>query len=163
MTPHDDPWSDPDPDACDIAWLVDATGPDHDLPAVPGDVLHGTGDLVAALLTLVGPERGGPPALWFLLLDEQDRLLPFVLPVADVPLRADAAVARQLVLALGAVLDTEAPGGSVVVGLVRASGGDRGTFESAWTPVLRASARDQGVRVRAVVAVGAGRARVLEW
>ena len=51
----------------------------------------------------------------------------------------------------------------MVVGLVRAAGGDRGAFETSWLPALRQAADDAGVRVWAVVALGASRARVLEW
>jgi len=63
---------------------------------------------------------------------------------------------------LASVLRSEG-GGSVVVGLVRAAGGDRGAFETSWVPVLRRAADDAGVRVWAVVALGENRARVLEW
>ena len=94
-------------------------------------------DALAVLLDLVGPERAGAPALWFVLLDAQDRTAPaVVLPISDVPMRADRAVARRLVARprLGPALD-DAPGGSVVVGLVRAAGGDLGAFEASWVAV----------------------------
>jgi hypothetical protein len=168
MTDHrwfDEDWDDSDED--DLWDVVPATvgtdGPDDDLPDPPGAALRSGTDALAVLLDLVGPERAGPPALWFVLLDAQDRTLPLVLPVVDVPMRADRAVARRLVAVLDAVLRSDAPGGSVVVGLVRAAGGDLGGYEAQWVPVLRAAADDAGVRLWAVVAIGASRARVLEW
>jgi hypothetical protein len=177
MSDHDDHWFahafEPDDDAdpagglhdgwADEPWVVEAHGPDDDLPRLPVDALHGHGDVLAVLLHLVGPERAGPPALWFLLLDDEDRCLPLVLPVNDVPLRADPAVAAQVMTGLASVLEREAPGGSLVVACVRAGGGDRGAFESSWAAALREAADDRGLRVRAVAALGANRARVLEW
>ncbi len=143
-------------------WWLDGDGPDDDLPDPPGMPLRSASDALAVMLDLVGPERAGPAALWFVLLDEQDRTLPVVLPITDVPLRADPLVCRQLMHVLASVLDTDGQGGSVVVGLVRAAGGDRGRFEESWVPALRQAADDAGVRVRAVLALGASRARVLE-
>lgn len=155
----DEDWDDDEHDL----WGVDADGPDHDLPGPPGAALRSGGDALAVLLDLVGPERAGPPALWFVLLDAHDHTLPVVLPITDVPLRADRSVARRLMDVLDSVLAAEATGGSVVVGLVRAAGGDRGAFEAAWVPALRDAADDAGVRIWAVVAIGESRARVLEW
>jgi hypothetical protein len=165
MTEHgwfEDDWDD-DEDWDDEPWLGDGDGPDHDLPDPPGARLGSGGDALAVLLDLVGPERAGPAALWFVVLDAADRTLPLVLPITDVPLRADTHVAHQLMRVLASVIDADAPGGSVVVGLVRAGGGDRGSFEASWVPALRTAADDAGVRVWAVLALGASRARVLEW
>ena len=153
---EDDAWA-------DEPWGVDDGGPDHDLPDPPGARLGSAADALAVVLDLVGPERAGPPALWFVLLDGDDRTLPVVLPITDVPLRADRAVARQLMRVLASVLRAAGEGGSVVVGLVRAAGGDRGAFETSWLPALREAADDAGVRVWAAVALGESRARVLEW
>jgi hypothetical protein len=147
----------------EVPWTLDPDGPDDDLPDPPGGVLRSGGDALAVLLPLVGPERAGPPALWFLLLDASDRSIPVVLPITDVPSRADPAVARRLAFVLADVLASDAPGGSVVIGLVRAAGGDRGAFEASWVPALREAADDVGLRIWAVLAVGESRARVLEW
>jgi hypothetical protein len=84
------------------------------------------------LLHVVGPEREGRPALWFLVLDADDRVLPLVLPVSDLPTVADRVVAANLVHVLASVLENDAPGGSVVVGYVRRGGGARGAFEAGW-------------------------------
>ena len=136
---------------------------DDDLLDPPGGALRSGSDALAVLLDLVGPERAGAPALWFVLLDAAGPDRPSVLPIVDVPVRADRAFAGRLVAVLGSVLRSDAPGGSVVVGLVRAAGGDLGAFEAQWVPVLRDAADDHGVRLWAVVAIGACRARVLEW
>lgn len=163
MTEHgwfDEDWDDDE----DGLWAVPvAIGLTHDLPAAPGAALRSGSDALAVLLDLVGPERAGAPALWFVVLDAADRIVPVVLPVVDVPVRADRTVARRLAGVLDAVLRADAPDGSVVVGLVRAAGGDLGAFEAQWVPALRDAADDAGVRLWAVVAIGESRARVLEW
>lgn len=140
-----------------------APGPDDDLPAVPARPLRGVGELLEVMLALVGPERAGPPALWLVLLDAHGTMLPVVLPLVGVPLRPDPREVRQIVLAMADILTHDAPGGSlaVAVAVVRAAGGDRGSFERAWENALRSAADDHGVRVSAVVAVGEHRARVL--
>ncbi|MDC7122699.1 hypothetical protein OMK64_14270 [Cellulomonas fimi] len=154
---HGDDWS-------DVPWLLDPAVPgDGGLPRVPTRPLRAHEDVLDLLLEVVGPERAGPPALWFVLLDADDRCLPVVLPLAEVPLTASPGVAAHVMHVLASVLDRDAPGGSVLVGLVRASGGDRGTFETSWAPVLRDAADEHGARIRAVAAIGASRARVIEW
>jgi len=145
-------------------WWYDATGPDDDLPDAPLSPLTSPTATLDAVLALVGPERAGPPAIWLLPLDAERHVLPFVLPVAEVLDRADERVAARLMGAIAAVLEAAAPGGgAVAVGLVRAAGGDRGGFETSWAAALRDAADDLGVEVHAVVAIGSGRARVLEW
>ena len=124
MTEHgwfDEDWDDSDEDDLwdVLPGTVGMDGPDHDLPDPPGAALRSGTDALAVLLDLVGPERAGSPALWFVLLDAQDRTIPLVLPIVDVPMRADRAVARRLVAVLDSVLRSDAPGGSVVVGRVR--------------------------------------------
>lgn len=154
---HGDDWS-------DVPWLLDPALPgDGGLPRVPTRPLREHDDVLDLLLQLVGPERAGPPALWFVLLDADDWCLPVVLPLAEVPLTASPGVAAHVMHVLASVLDRDAPGGSVLVGLVRAAGGDRGAFETSWAPVLRDAADEQGARIRAVAAIGASRARVIEW
>lgn len=138
-----------------------ATGPDHDLPQIPPHPLRDVDDLLEVVLSLVGPERAGPPALWVVVLDADGMMLPAVLPLVGVPLRPDPVQVRQVVLAMGDIVGHDAPGGSIAVALVRAAGGDRGAFERAWEHALRSACDDQGVRLSAVVAVGEHRARVL--
>lgn len=168
MTEHgwfDEDWDDGDDDGLweTVSDAVGADGLAHDLPAPPGAALRSGSDALAVLLDLVGPDRAGQPALWFVLLDAEDRTLPVVLPIVDVPVRPDRAVARRLMYVLDGYLRSDAPGGSVVVGLVRAAGGDLGAFEALWVPALREASDDVGLHLWAVVAIGESRARVLEW
>ena len=110
----------------DTAWS--APGPDDDLSALPSHPLLDDSDLLDAVLALVGPERASPPALWLLLLDADARPLPVVLPLVGIPLQPEPRDVRQVMVAIGDVLAHDAPGGSLVVAVVRAAGGDRGSF-----------------------------------
>jgi hypothetical protein len=159
-----------DPD--DDLWPhLEDTGPDDDLADASGRLQAGgtlarADDVLDLLLPLIGPERAGPMALWCALVDEHDRTLPAVMPIADVPLRPDIELVRRLVGQLGEVLDDlydQGGTGGVVFAVVRRSGGDRGAVELAWVDALRLATADAGVRLRAVAAVGRDRARVLQW
>ncbi|GEA88754.1 hypothetical protein [Cellulomonas cellasea] len=136
--------------------------PPHEAPDEVGRTLESADDALALLLGLVGRDRSGPPALWFVLLDAHDRVLPVVLPIPEVPLVADPVVASNLVHVLASVLAHDAPGGSLLVAYVRRGGGDRGAFESGWSRVLHEEAMRAGVRIRAEAAVGQDRARVVD-
>ena len=134
--------------------------PDVPVPDVPSEPLPHDEALLAAVLRLVGAARAGTPATWVFLLDTEHRMLPVVLPLADLPLQADPVLVRQLMVAVSDILLHHAPGGSIVLAFVRAAGGDRGSFERAWEWSLTTEAADQGVPVRALLAVGEHRARV---
>src|SRR6478735_4515997 len=157
-------------DAPDPWPRLDDAGPDDDLADMPallpaGGTLARADDVLDFLLPLIGPERAGPMALWCALVDEHDRTLPAVMPLADVPLRPDVVLVRRLVGQLGEVLDElydQGGAGGVVFAVVRRSGGDRGEVELAWVEALRRATDDAGVRLRAVAAVGRDRARVLQ-
>lgn len=138
-----------------------APGPDDDLPVLPSYPMRDAHDVLALMLSLVGPERAGPPALWLVVLDADGMVLPVVLPLTGIPLHPDPVHVRQVVVAMGDIVDHDAPGGSVAVAIVRAAGGDRGALERTWEHALRTAADDRGVRLGAVVAVGEHRARVL--
>lgn len=153
--------ADPGDDPADEPWLDGGTGTDDDFPPTAGRTLEDGRDALDVLLRVVGPERDGPPALWFLVLDATDRVLPLVLPIAEVPTVPDAVVAANLVHVLASVLEHDAPGGSVVVGYVRRGGGDRGAFEAGWSSALHMSAQQEVVRIRAEAAIGRDRARIL--
>ncbi len=159
---HDDDavWSLEDPPV----W--DADGPDDDLLPVslPGTALARPGDALAVLLALAGPERRGPLAVWIVLVDEHDRCLPIVLPVSEIPGLPDRDEAHGMFELLGSVLHAEGhPDGGVVAGIVRSGGGDRGATEDAWRVALEAGAAAAGVRLLGVAAIGAARARMLQW
>lgn len=141
--------------------LPDDSGPDDDLPSAPGAPLRAPEDVLAVLLDLVGPERGGPPALWVLFLDPEHRMLPAVLPISELPTVPHPALVDAVVQVMVSVLHHEAPGGSVALGLVRAEGGEEGQHEASWSSALRTAAAEAGVPVRLVAALGRDRARVL--
>lgn len=167
---EDDDWLDEEWDtqlrAGRGAWEAldwDDDGPDDDLPPPPGGPVGTPDDALGVLLGLVGYERSGEPALWFVLLDAGGYTLPVALPISDVAMRAEPEVVSGILHVLGSVLDEYAPGGSVLVGLVREAGGDRGLFEASWAGALREGADEAGVRVSGFAAIGADRARMLEW
>ncbi|RHA40706.1 hypothetical protein [Cellulomonas rhizosphaerae] len=142
---------------------LDDDGPDDDLPLPPGEVLVCPADVLEFMLPLIGPERAGPMALWCALVDHEDRTLPLVMPISDVPMRPDPELVTSLVGQLREVLQDRVPDGGLVFAVVRRTGGDRGGVEVAWCAALMAAAEHAGVRVRAVAAVGRDRARVLQW
>lgn len=158
----DGSWAaDPDGDLADDSRLDGSTGTEDDALPVTGRILDDGRDALDVLLRVVGPECDGPPALWFLVLDATDRVLPLVLPIAEVPIVPDAVVCANLVHVLASVLEHDAPGGSVVVGYVRRGGGDLGPFEAGWSAALQVSAQREVVRIRAEAAIGRDRARIL--
>jgi hypothetical protein len=113
------------------------------------------------LLDLVGPERDGPRALWVVFLDAGDRALPLAMPITDLPTIVDRRKVATLAGTLRTLVDQNAPGGCVAFGLVRRGGGDRGTFEVGWADALRDAMGAVDVPIRAVVAIGRDRSRVL--
>ncbi|MCC2317496.1 hypothetical protein [Cellulomonas chengniuliangii] len=117
--------------------------------------------LLEALLGALGGRRGGPAALWFLVLDAEDRPLPVVLPIEHATIAPSRTVGLLLVRVLASVVEHAAPGGSVVIGYVRDEGGAVGAFERGWSRLLRALAAHEGLRIRAEVAVGPRRAGVV--
>ncbi|MDM7831171.1 hypothetical protein [Cellulomonas edaphi] len=141
------------------------SGPDDDLAVSPGGPLRGPDDVLDFLLRLIGPERAGRMALWCALVDDDDRTLPIVLPVSDIPVRPDTEMLAILVAQLGELLreHVHADDGGLVFGLVRRTGGDRGEVELSWSAALRHAADRAGVRLRAVAVIGRDRARVLQW
>lgn len=136
--------------------------PAHEALDAAGRTLESVDEALALLLGLVGRDRSGPPALWFAVVDAQDRVLPVVLPIPEVPVIADPVVAANLVHVLASVLEHDAPGGAVLVAYVRRGGGDRGAFEGGWSRALRDEASRAGVRIRVEAAIGQDRARVLD-
>jgi len=134
----------------------DASGPDDDRDAIAG--LIGTrittpAQAGTALQVLVGPEAAGPPALWCVFLDPDDRLLPLLLTVDEQPDADLDSFAAWLAAELARLLDDNAPGGSVVVALV----GDRDEdvcHELEWAYAMGRAAEHAGVPLDTVLTVG---------
>jgi hypothetical protein len=134
---------------------------DDDRVPLPWSVLCTAQEIHEHLVALVGPERDGPRALWVIFLDEDDRALPLVIPIGNVPTMVNRAMVANLAASLRTLVDENAPGGGVAFGLVRRGGGDRGTFEAGWSAALHEAMDAVDLQVRAVVAIGRDRSRVL--
>lgn len=158
MTTFDNTWDD---DYLDDDDDDDPFGDETGWTPRPGTLLCTDEDVHAHLLAMVGPERDGPRALWVLFLDDEERALPLVIPISDLPTVVDRAMVTNLAGVLRTLVDENARGGCVAFGLVRRTGGDRGTFEAGWSDALREAMADVGVPVRAIVAIGRDRSRVL--
>lgn len=161
--------------AHDIAGERDAHSPDPDpgrlppsgafsdrhSPGLPGTRLLSEGQVLDHLVGLVGAEAGGPESLWFTFLSDDDRILPVAVPCEDLPSFPDPATVRALSALVAEVVDESFPGATVLVAVVRASGGDYGAHERRWAGALWRAAEADGWVVRAVAAVGVERARLL--
>lgn len=134
---------------------------DRHSPRPAGDYLSTTATMVDHLVGLIGPEVTGPPSVWIAFLDEDDRVLPVAVPVDDLPSFPDTETVANLSALVRAVLAENFPRARVLGAVVRADGGDYGAFERRWAGALWRAAEIDGWPVRAVVAVGEGRARVL--
>ncbi|NMR21512.1 hypothetical protein [Cellulomonas fimi] len=168
MTTIDDSWDDDHPLDCrelDDGELDDEYAEVLELPRAPlprpGAVLASEDEVHRHLLALVGPECDGPRSLWILLLDATHRVQPLVIPLDDLPVMPDEQLVSNLATMLRSLLEGHLPGGSVAFGLVRSAGGDRGASEGRWSRALRAAMSSTEVPVRAVVAIGRDRSRVL--
>ncbi len=128
---------------------------------VPGVLLGTDEDVHQHLLAMVGPERDGPRALWVVFLDDAERAMPLVIPIGDLPTMVDRVMVANLAGILRVLVDENAPGGCVAFALVRRAGGDRGTYEVGWSDALREAMSCVGLPVRAIVAIGRDRSRVL--
>jgi len=161
MTISDDSWDD--------YYLDDDEEDDDDdefaagsrWPRPPGVMLETDEEVHEHLLDLIGAERHGPRALWVLLLDEEDQALPMVIPIDDLPTMVDLAMVANLAGILQTMLEENAPGGSVAFALVRPGGGDRGAYEVSWSWALTEAMAEVEVPIRAIVAVGRDRSRLL--
>ncbi len=134
----------------------DANGPDDDLADVAslvGTPVRTPDQAARVLQTLVGPEAAGPPALWCVLLDADDRLLPLVLAISDRPVTVTDGFARFLADDLATVLEEHAVGGSVVAALVGDVEEDV-CDQLTWVVELERATHGAGVPLSAIVAIG---------
>lgn len=134
----------------------DADGPDDDLAdlaALVGTRIASPAAAARLVQDLVGPEAYGPPALWCVLLDADDRVLPLVLAISERPLVVSDGFAQYLADDLAAVLEQHAVGGSVVVALV-GDGDEDVCGQLSWVVELERTLGGAGVPMHAIVAVG---------
>lgn len=134
---------------------------DRHSPRSAGTPLCTPSMMLDHLVGLVGPEVGGPPSVWISFLDDADRVLPVAVPVEDLPSLPDARTLADLSALVRGVVAENFPGASVIVAVVRADGGDHGAHERRWAGALWRVSDADGWPVRAMVAIGEGRARVL--
>lgn len=134
---------------------------DRHSPRAAGAHLATTATMLDHLVGLIGPDVTGPPSIWIAFLDEDDRVLPVAMPVDDLPSFPDTATVTNLSALVRAVLAENFPGARVLGAVVRADGGDYGAHERRWAGALWRAAEVDGWPVRALVAVGEARARVL--
>lgn len=148
-------WEDED-DGDDDLW--DEDDPDWDAPF---PVVRTDEEVLAHTCALVAGDRDGPFAVWVMFLDGDGTVLPVTMPIDGPPPRPPAHEVDGLLSGIHHVLEEATRDGSAVVALVRRGGGDRSDLELAWTRALTESADRAEVRLRAVVAVGRARARIL--
>lgn len=113
------------------------------------------------MVGLVGPESAGPASVWISFVTADDRILPVAIPVEELPTLPDARTMEGLSELVRRVVAESFPGAGALVAVVRAGGGDYGAHERRWAGALWRAADTGGWTVRAMVAVGDGRARVL--
>ena len=116
--------------------------------------------LLATTVALIGPVEG-PTSLWFFLVEPSGALSPLIVPFDGLPRNPEPLLVDRLVHGLGDELTGAVPGSELVLALVRAAGGDRGTVERSWSEALRRAATSRHVPLREILAVGADRARFL--
>ncbi|WP_413450114.1 hypothetical protein AA0Y32_05525 [Georgenia phoenicis] len=99
--------------------------------------------------------------VWLIVLDEHGWTTKDAAELLDMPPRPPETGVHSLLGRISTELEERVPGCSVVVAIASPDGGDRSTRELTWAWALLDAARDHGLPVRGVVAVGAHRARLL--
>lgn len=116
----------------------------------PGDRLPDDESLLAWARFLHQQVDARRVSLWITFLDADDRTLPVVVPIDDVPTSPDDEIVTNLVGVLRDVLDDQAPGGSAVLMLERPGTAAVTAGDGLWFSALHACAARSGVRLRGV-------------
>lgn len=145
------------------AWEVPPTEKlsDRHSPGRPGSVLASPEQMLDHLVGLIGPEAAGPASVWISFVTPDDRILPVAIPVEELPSLPDAGTMDGLSALVRRVVAENFPGAGALVAVVRSGGGDYGAHERRWAGALWRAADTGGWSVRAIAAIGDGRARVL--
>lgn len=126
--------------------MVTITGgtPEYDLLAS----LDTDADVLDRIGHVISDDARFDRSLWLFFLSADAVQLPVVVPIDDVPASPGAGDAESICEVTARVLEDAAPGGSVVVTLVRDS--ERGVADSdrQWLTALRAAAVRTGVHLR---------------
>jgi hypothetical protein len=102
-----------------------------------GMIIRTNADLVAFWTTLMGPGQFGQRSLWLVFLDEQNRTLPIVVPIDDVPAEPDALMISNLAKIV-AELASNGDAASVVLLLSRPGADVVTAADRRWATVLGA-------------------------
>lgn len=127
----------------------------------PGDRLRDDESLLAWARFLHQQVDVRKVSLWITFLDADDRTLPVVVPIDDVPTSPDDEIVTNLVDVLRDVLDDQAPGGSAVLMLERPGTDAVTAGDGWWFSALHACAARSGVRLRGVFLATGRRVRPL--
>jgi hypothetical protein len=126
--------------------MMTTTGgtPDYDLlPPLDTDA-----DVLDRVDQLIGQDARRDRSLWVFFLTADAVQLPVVVPIDDVPAYPAPGAAGPICEVTARVLDDAAPGGSVVITLVRDNGPDVTESDQQWLTALRAAAARTGVHLR---------------
>lgn len=125
---------------------------------VPGDRIHDDEALLAFATQLGRELDDGKRTLALAWLDADDHLLPVVVPIDDIPEVPDDEFAPGLAMVMGAAVEEHAPGGSVVLILIRGGSTTVTAADRAWNRML---CSQDSARVRAVFVAAGGTVRPL--
>ena len=125
---------------------------------VPGDRVHDDEALLALATQLARELDDGKRTLALAWLDADDHLLPVVVPIDDIPEVPDEESAPGLAMVMGAAVEEHAPGGSVVLILIRGGSTAVTAADRAWNRLLRSQ---HSARVRAMFVAAGGTVRPL--
>lgn len=105
-------------------------------------------DVIDRVDQLIDPGERRDRSLWLFFLTADAIQLPVVVPIDDMPASPDPGTADGICHVIAGVLDDEAPGGSAVVTLVRASGLGVTDADRQWLLALRSAADKAGAELR---------------
>ena len=123
---------------------ITAGTPDYDLQAP----LSTDAEVFDRVDQLVGEDARRDRSLWLLFLTADAVQLPVVVPIDDVPASPDPGTAETICDMAGHVLHDAAPGGSVVITLVRGNGLSATGPDHQWLMALKSAAARSNLHLR---------------
>jgi hypothetical protein len=124
---------------------MDSSPPRYDPLAAP---LRTDAEILALIGQMIQPEARERRSLVLFFLDHDDKTIPVVVPVDDVPEDPEPAVVENLCWILSQVMGEHAPRGSVVIMLTRPGLAEPDGTDLIWHDRLLGAAVGQGVRIR---------------
>lgn len=132
--------------------------PDYDLLAP----LETDAEVLDRVDQLIGEDDRRDRSLWLFFLGADAVQLPVVVPIGDVPANPDPGAAGSICDVTAQVLNDAAPGGSVVITLVRDNGRKVTDSDQQWLMALQAASARTGVHLRMFCLATTGGVRRLE-